>query len=299
MDKSAIVLGAIFAIFAIYYAYTRNWRHPEGFAETGKQGQLSADAKEKQKEAQRTAVVMETANNPPYAMDPIQSVDDYEFSLVFKNEGDNKAMTKQTRDYLMSQYPRDWTVQPPSSELFQQGLAKFKEAFANPAPVPQKNPYRHVDGSTMTPPDTRAAELAEREILATYVPKNPQALTTYDAEDARELVRRIYDAKGLNAEVKQTGANQFTIVNTRRKDEKVVYEDEAPVADQAPATKEAQPSLGEGTIIVPPVAHEVAGGLDPFFQPSTKARDGKFDYTSWTPGLERMFAPTFPQTNWY
>jgi hypothetical protein len=63
---------------------------------------------------------------PPYATDNIQSVDDYEYSMVFQNEGD-RAMTKATRDLLMSQYPMDWTVQPPSSDLFQQGLAAYKD----------------------------------------------------------------------------------------------------------------------------------------------------------------------------
>ncbi len=53
----------------------------------------------------------------PYAKQPIDGVDDYEYSLVFKNEGD-RAMTKETRDLLMSQYPMDWSTQPPSSASF-------------------------------------------------------------------------------------------------------------------------------------------------------------------------------------
>jgi len=44
------------------------------------------------------------------------------------------------------------------------------------------------------------------------------------------------------------------------------------------------------------------GPLDPFFTPvsqEARTRSEKWDYTSWTPGLERSFAPTEPQTKWY
>jgi hypothetical protein len=146
----------------------------------------------------------------------------------------------------------------------------------------------------MIPPDTQADELKEREILQTYTPKDPQSLTTYNAADAKELIEKIYDAKGLIAEYTESGPNQFTIIGTRKKDEKIVYED-----DLAPTSQGPIAAAGEGTIVVPAVAAEVQSGLDPFFTPSTKTRDGKWDYTSWTPGLERMFAPTEPQTNWY
>jgi hypothetical protein len=120
-------------------------------------------------------------------------VDDYEYTAIFAGEGD-KALTKEKRDVLMSAYPMDWSTQPPSSELFQQGLAAFKEQFENPAPQAKgntANPFREVDGSNMTPPDSSAEEAKEREILATYVPKKPGELTTYDAADAQELITRI------------------------------------------------------------------------------------------------------------
>lgn len=288
---SATFFMILVVILGGYYLYSRVWRHPEGFAPPAKDT-LAAEATAQKR---REQVVVEEEINKPYSLDPIRSVDDYEYSLVFKNEGD-RAMTKATRDALMSKYPMDWSTQPPSSERFQNGLAALKEAFANPAPPQQGNPFRNIDGSKMTPPDTLADERKEREILQTYTPKDPQSLTTYNAADAKELIEKIYDAKGLVAEYRESGANQFTIIGTRKKDEKIVYEDDPAVA---PASSGAVATAGEGTIIVPAVAAEVQGGLDPFYTPSTKTRDGKWDYTSWTPGLERMFAPTEPQTNWY
>ena len=227
---------------------------------------------------------------PPYVQTPIQNVDDYEYSLVFKNEGD-RTMSKQTRNALLSQYPMDWTVQPPSSEAFQTGLSKFKESFENSPP--QNLPiYSSIDGSSMVPPDSLADQQKEREILQTYVPKKPQALTTYDIEDARELIEKIYDAKGLVPEYKQTGDNQFTIMGVRKKGQEV---------EEAQASSDPVPTQGENTILVPP--HIDTEGSDPFFTPdenqnSTNPKNAK-DYTRWTPGLERMFAPNAPMKNWY
>ena len=55
---------------------------------------------------------------------------------------------------------------------------------------------------------------------------------------------------------------------------------------------------GEESIEVPYTVSDVAAGLDPFFQPRNTVRDGKYDYTKFTPGLERMFAPTYPIKAW-
>lgn len=226
----------------------------------------------------------------PYAKQPIDSVDDYEYSMIFKNEGD-RAMTKETRDLLMSQYPMDWSTQPPSSAQFQRGLAAFKEAFTSQQ---EEFPdiYRSVDGTNMIPPESD--EMKEREVLATYVPKKPQELTTYDIEDAKELIEKIYAAKGLKASYKQTGKNQFTVMNTRPLKEEIKYEEE-----YTPASSEAVKGAGEGTIIVPEITSEVRAGLDPFFTPGEKTRDRPWDYTRWTPGLERMFAPSEPRKAWF
>jgi hypothetical protein len=55
---------------------------------------------------------------------------------------------------------------------------------------------------------------------------------------------------------------------------------------------------GEETIDVPYTVSDLAAGLDPFFEKGQSVRDGRFDYTQWTPGLERMFAPTHPIKEW-
>ena len=230
-------------------------------------------------------------SSPPYSSAPIDSVDDYEYNMVFNNEG-GRGVTKEMRDRLMSQYPMDWSTQPPSSDQFEQGAAKYK-AHAASEEMPKKNTYYSIDGSDMTPPDSLAAESQERQILMTYVPKNPQSLTTYDAADAKEIINKIYSAKGVIPQVQQNGSI-FTIMSTTPVDASG-----APIEEPAaagPATEDAR----ENTIIVPVMqSADITNGTDPFFTPGEVTRDRKWDYTRWTPGLERMFAPTEPMTKWY
>lgn len=231
----------------------------------------------------------------PYAEKPINSIDDYEYNLVFQNESD-KALTKAQRDKLMAQYPMDWSGYPPSSAQFQAGL---RESFENATPmVPDDaKPYKSITGSAMMPPDTGAVETEERKILMTYKPTFPPDPTGYDPADVNDLVKKIYAAKGLEPEIKRRGdSNVYDIVSTRKIGEKVVFEDEVAAA---PASTGAVAVAGEGVTQAPSM---VADALAPdrFFEEGVKSsRTNKWDYTAWTPGLERMFAPDAPRSNWY
>jgi hypothetical protein len=245
-------------------------------------------------------VYQDGGETAPYATTPIMNVDDYEYSMVFQNEGD-RAITKAQRDRLMSQYPLDWSTQPPSSAQFQKGV----EAFENEQTEKLRKPefttdlYKEVDGSNMVPPDNWQLEAKEREILATYKPKDPESLKTYDADDAKEIIKKIYDAKGEVAQYMEERPGVFVILDTYKKNREVEWEDDVNKPEQAAATVDANQRVGENTIVVPPAAYEYSSGLDPFFTPGAKTRDGRWDYTSWTPGLERAFAPTEARLNWY
>ena len=233
----------------------------------------------------------------PYTKTPINNVDDYEYNMVFQNESD-KALSKELRDKLMSQYPMDWSGYPPSSSQFQAGL---RESFENAKPnVPDDaKPYQNISGNLMQPPDKSETEKQERKILQTYKPKFPPSATSYDPRDANELIKQIYDARGLIPEVKhKDGTNVYEIVGVRRKDEKIVYEEE-----EAAATPAANPMAMESAINAPLAAKDMnSPEKDSFFDSGAatgKTRDNKWDYTSWTPGLERMFAPTADRQQWY
>lgn len=242
-------------------------------------------------------VIMEQRIEAPYVQNPIYSLDDYEYNLVFQNEND-KELSKAEKNRLTAQYPLDWSIQPPSSAVFQKGIsemrqrqdaARYEEAFQDI----KENPYREIDGSTMTPPDTRAMEMEERKIIQTYKPAKADSLTTYDLEDAQNLIQKIYKAKGLIPDVITKENNVFEIVGTRKIGEKVLFEDELAPASTAPVAK-----AGEGTITVPPTAVDLSVGLDPFYTPTDSERTGRWDYNKWTPGLERSFAPTYATEKW-
>jgi len=308
MKKYILLLVALVAVTALTILYKQipsKIPIPQGFTDASN-NLVSGTSLERKGQGDRQAqgdrqVQADASNNqlmPPFSTPSIDSLDDYEYNMVFGNEND-REITKTTRDTLMSQYPMDWSVQPSSSELFAQGLAAYKEGFATSAQKDTNqglpSPYTVIDGSKFLPPDLQGAEGKERDILQTYVPKNPQSLTTYDAADAKELVEKLYAAKGLVADMKETGNNVFTITSVRSATEKPVFDDE-----QALTSSTAVPSAGENTIVVPTIpSQNQMDGLDPFFTPGEKTRDGKWDYTRWTPGLERAFAPTMPIKEWY
>jgi hypothetical protein len=252
-----------------------------------------------------TKVVMDQRLEAPYIQNPIYSIDDYEYNLIFQNEGD-KELSKHEINRLTAQYPLDWSNQPPNSAVFQKGVAELRqrqdaasrnalaEGFQDTAKPMTLNPYREMEGESLTPPDTTATEMEERKILQTYKPQKADSLTTYDLDDAKTLISKIYDAKGLIPMIVQKPDNVYEVVGTRRKDEKIVYEDE-----EAPAKKEPVMEAGEATITVPPTAMDIAVGLDPFYTPQPSNRTNRWDYTKFSPGLERTFAPTFATENWY
>jgi hypothetical protein len=248
-------------------------------------------------------VIMEYVTPDTVAKDTIQSVDDYEYNYVFQNEND-RELSQALRNKLMSQRPMDWAGLPPSSAEFQAGV---RESFENAKPtVPDSaQPFRDVNGENMVPPDIESVEMEERKILQTYQAPTAKDLESYSAEDAaaqdpHELIQKLYDQKGLVPTVAhKEGTNVYEIVGVRRKDEKVVYEDE-----EAPASVGPVPGAGEARIQVPATAYDVAAAKDPYYDATapgagTSSRMGKWDYQAWTPGLERMFAPSNDKQNWY
>ena len=91
--------------------------------------------------------------------------------------------------------------------------------------------------------------------------------------------------------------NVYQVNYTRKKDEEIIYEDDAPALGAMGQTY-SNPNSFEANVRVPSAATDTAAGLDPFYEPRTSMRTSKNDYTKWTPGLERMFAPTYEKTKW-
>ena len=240
-------------------------------------------------------VIMETTSLDPVAKGAIKDLDDYEYDMVYQNESD-RELSQALRTKLMSQRPMDWAGLPPSSEKFQAGL---RESFQNATPSVPDNarPFNQIDGSNMIPPDTDSTEMEERKILQTYKPPSTKDLGSYNPdEDPEKMIQRMYDVKGLIPTVAhKPDTNVYEITGVRRKDEKVLYEDEESPASLAPIQR-----AGEATITVPAVAYDTAAAKDPYYDISDpgRARTPKWDYQAWTPGLDRMFAPTNPTEKW-
>lgn len=297
MELGVILLGILLLAYIYLYVSGKHYGN-EGFYNDKLVDAKLADAKEECKSKDtpgKTKVIMEQHIEAPYLTSSILDVDDYDYNLVFQNEGD-RDVSQSLINKLQSQYPMDWSNQPPSSAHFQAGQQRLAESFLNTTEVPDnvlEIPYKEITGQSLQPPDTTLQEMEERKILQTYVPVKSDSLTTYNLEDARDLIKKTYDAKGLIPDVRIKGNNVFEVIGTRRKDEKIVYEDE-----EAPAQRAPLASAGEATITVPATAVDVAAGLDPFYSPSQATRKERWDYQKFTPGLERMFAPTYPTMKW-
>jgi hypothetical protein len=240
-------------------------------------------------------VLMEYTTMDPVAKGNIQSLDDYEYNYVYQNESD-RALSQELKNKLMSQRPMEWAGLPPSSSQFQAGL---RESFQNATPVIPNSPqqFEAVSGDNMIPPDTESSEMEERKLLQSYKAPTAKDLGSYDAnEDPEKLINRLYDVKGLIPIVAhKEGTNVYEIIGVRKKNEKIVYEDE-----EAPASAGPVQGAGEANIQVPPTAYDTAAAKDPYYDMNGggKSRLGKWDYQAWTPGLERVFAPTNDKAKW-
>lgn len=251
----------------------------------------------KPEEDEEKNVVLDTSRNnmTPYTVDPINSLDQYELEAVFNNEGD-KELSQQQINQMTRRYPLDWVNYPPNASKFQSGQAKYIEGFSSKASAEDlEQSFKDIGDGNLTPPDTIALEKQERKILATYQPKGAGDLTTYDLDDAEQLIANIYKPKGLVPEVVRKEGNVFEVVRTRSVKNEVQYEDDLP---DAPASRQPVVAAGEANIEVPAVALETAASRDPFYEPTTSTRADRSDYTRWTPGLERMFAPTNTMSSW-
>ena len=231
----------------------------------------------------------------PFTTAPIMNLDDYEVSSIFQNRGSREASKKQLSD-AMTRYPLDWSVQSPDSQVFQEGQVHWEkkkvENYENP---PHTEAYQNIDGSNMVPMDTETQEEEEKKILQMYQPKSSKELLHYSVDDVQQLMDRVYNKRGLIPVIHKSkqGENMWEITEVKEKDPTIVWEDDVQT------DREMQTQRGEQNIEVPITASDLSSGLDPFFTERSSTRHGKNDYTQWTPGLERMFAPTHPVKAWF
>lgn len=247
-----------------------------------------------------TAALSRVPPEKPYSLQRIDRMDDYEMSAIFQNEGTKEA-TKRDRDQAMAQYPMDWVTQGTNSQSFQEGQAAYQKTKAASMPMLTQPDDDDQDVKDMLLPDHTSQEEEEKKILQTYRPKCTKSLLSYCVDDVKAMVDRIYGKKGLIPVIEKSkqGTNIWEIVEVKEKNPKIVWEDDPATATAEDSTRDIMTSRGEEVITVPYPASDLAAGMDPFFQTGSSSRDGRHDYTKWTPGLERMYAPTYPVKSWF
>jgi hypothetical protein len=287
------LLGIAMIILYVTGRYYLIRPNQESFAD-----QASKDARIAQEHApsvyDTTAVRTDFLPEPPYVSNekPILKLDDYEYSMVFQNEGSREAGKRAISD-AMSRYPLDWSTKPPSDQEFQVSQTVFTDTTNASAPAPAPKAFNSISGASMQP--LTEEDLKEKEIVQMYKPEDTKDLIHYSLDDAKRLVERLYERRGKKATIEPSaqGTNVFEIVEVDDIHPKIVWEDDIPAAER-------QSLRAEETIIVPPVVNDLAAGLDPWFEPRTSTRMGRHEYyNKWSPGLERQFAPTYEHRSWY
>lgn len=233
-----------------------------------------------------------------YAKTPINKLDDYEYTRIFQNENSPRSeLSKTTVNSLMAKNQWDWSKLPFNSEARADAETEFVSGRLDSA---QRDPktgvfFKNVEGMTVVPPDEDAASIREKASLKAYEAAPATALMEHNVEDVAVMVKKMY-AEDPNWEpvVEKVGDNEYRVSELRPKARKEKYEE-----NQDMTIERAK----EGGLIQAQVDIE-GGRQDPYFD-----KQGVLDYSNdrfweykdfkkWTPGLERMFAPTLDTTNW-
>ena len=254
--------------------------------------------------APKTAEVL-TEDEQTYALTPIKKLDDYEYSRVFQIEKESRnELERTTVNALTSQRQFDWSQLPFNSEhraTNEQDMSgrRLVEGFTDTVTEPF---YNAIAGDNMAPQDLQDIDEREQAILQQYSPKKTEDLMEHDTDDVQVLVKKLYETDAdWEPVVEKIKGGEFQVSKLipKRKKEDAQFADE-----QVPSVGEAlRDGIATGRPKIQPKM-EVSGMQDPYFD-KTGVLDYEGDrfyrydsFAKWTPGLERMFAPTFDQNDW-
>ena len=168
-DKSSgyIVLAGLVVVYLFTFITGRYYLINEGYQDaSGVTAYQYVRSKRKETPSiTQTQDIILDSDTKPYYDKPINDVDDYEYSMIFDTEND-REITKELRNKLMSQYPMDWTTNPPSSTNFTKGLKESTESTDVSGTVAE-NPtmFQNISADNVNPPDTAEMEEEERKKL--------------------------------------------------------------------------------------------------------------------------------------
>ena len=255
--------------------------------------------------AAREVLNTDLQNEQTSAKTPINKLDDYEYTRVYQSERPTRNATSQsTLNELMGTRTLDWANLPFNSEE----RAKQEDTFiAGRLNEVYKDPeskvfFKNVTDEGVLPPDVEAEKLREAKLLAAY---RPTAIDHHKIDDesraVANLVEKMYqeDPNWLPV-VEKTGENQYQVTELLAKPRKERWEEASAKAvslDERQQSQQSQPT--------PHAELTISDQLqDPYFEPDGVAdrTNNRFwnynDFRKWTPGLERMFAPTQDKREW-
>jgi len=248
-------------------------------------------------------VMDSTMDEQTSARSKINKLDDYEYTRVFEAErGSRNALSKASKNELLENRILDWAALPFNSE---ERARKEDEFIAGRMQDGFQEPksgifFNTVHGKDVEPPDVDAEKAREQKILSSYKPTDiTKHVVDSQTEQVANLVNKMYAEDNMwEPVVTKVADNQWEVSELRPKARKERYEDDT--------TRKLSLAEANGLVIPPPVVDiddRIRG--DPYFDKSGLGdRDNDRlwnykDFNKWTPGLERMFAPTADNKAWY
>lgn len=233
-----------------------------------------------------------------YAKTPVNKMDDYEYTRIFQSEnGPKNQLSKTTINAKINEHQTDWAKLPFNSEVRAAAEDEFisgrmDDVFRDPKTGVY---FKTVEGFEVQPPDNVAHDLEEKAKLKKFEAKKAGDLLEHEMDDVAVMIKKMYaEDPDWEPVVETLGNNEYRIAELRPRIKKEKY------AEAQDMTVERAKENG---LISPNVSVE-GGNKDPVFD-----KQGVLDYSAnrfweykdfnkWTPGLERMFAPTLDTTNW-
>jgi hypothetical protein len=248
--------------------------------------------------------VLNTADaSKPFEKQDIQKLDDYEYSRVFQHDRAPRfsPLSKESKNKLISQNILDWDKLPFSNEKRAEAETEFITGLEEKVHRDPKTGvfFNNMEGYTTIPPDQEALEQREKNILQAYRPTPiDKHIMDDETEKVAKLVNDIYaNDPHWEPVVEKVGENQWAVRELRPKARKEKWEDDTSTIDAA---------INAGSVD-PKVRMEILTSQtnDPYFDKSGVADkdNNRFwnynEFNKWTPGLERMFAPSSDVKEWY
>lgn len=280
----------------------KNARTPV-FGVFGGQGNGAVSPAGVQLESATRAVLDTRKPEETFARTKIDKLDDYEYTRIEQSERESRNnLSTAVKNELLEGRKLDWANLPFNSEA----RAAAEDTFiAGRLEDMYRDPktgvfFKNMNGGDLLPPDEDAAKMREQKILSNY---RPTELTKHTIDNRTEAVARLVnemyksDPK-FEPVVTQVDQNKWEVTELRPRPQKESYQD-AQALTLATAKQTG--------LTIPPPSVDISSRLsdDPYFDKSGvgDVANNRFwdykDFNKWTPGLERMFAPTLDNREWY